>query len=409
MSSIIDAYQRSYEAIAADQDLAVATPFTAMHLQQKPMIDFGTDQVTIEVYKGNRKVAPLVSRRTPGSDIDDTIIRPGVSGANDYLFALIQQELQLNAGELNKRIPGETPFTTGNADDIKMMRQRFWMMKMAMDATKRILTRNELLAIQSYFEAEQNIGDTFQGATKLVFPRSSTLKNRTVSVSWAAAATAAPWTDYGNAQKEIKSKSQIDGKNVWISFLPSAAMENLKAVYRSQRAAKDTGPNLEYNEFKFNPEQEVPQGFQFLIDNGMEYNGWIRSDYSNSRIHLFTLPEGYDSTADDSAETYTDFLSGNTVSLCLFSPSYFKAYFGPGKKNPPSLDLYQRILPAMDIPSVSPAGLTLGTSFVPARTMLLNLFELGKNEGFGGVIEHAPIFANIRPDVVATIATTTTA
>lgn len=409
MSSIVENYQRAFEAVAADKDLAVATPFTAMFLQQSPLIDFGVDQVSIEVFKGNRKVAPLISRRTPGVDIDETVIRPGISGANDYLFALASQDLELPAGTLNKRIPNESPFMTGNSDDIKMMRQRYWMMKMSIDATRRILMRDELLSIQSFFDAEMDLGDTYQGETKLVFPRSATLKNRTVAVSWATAASATPWTDYGLAQREIKKQSQVDGKNVWVSFLPSGPMENLKAIYRSQRAAKDTGPNLEYNEFKFNPEQEVPAGFEFLIQNGMEYNGWIRSDYSNSRIHLFTLPEGYDATADDSAETYTDFLTGNTVSLCLYNPTYFKGYFGPGILSPPSLNVYKKVLPAISMPSVSPQGLTIGNSFVPANSLLLNLYELGRNQGFGGTIEHAPIFANIRPDVVATLATTTTA
>lgn len=407
MSSIIDNYQRAFEAINAGEDLAIATPFTALFLGQAPQVDFGTEEVTIELYKGNRKAAPLVSRKVAGNDIDNSVIRPGVSGANDYLFSLIQQELEIPAGSLNKRIPEESPYIRGNSDDVKMMRHQYWMTKLGIDAVRRILTRDEILAQQSYFDSEMDLGDTFQSNTKLVFPRSSTLKNRTVAVSWATAASATPWKDYGDAQREIKSKSQVDGKGTWISMLPGAAMENLKAIYRSQRAAKDTGPNIEYNEFKFNPEQEVSKEFQFLIDNGMEYNGWIRTEYSNSRLHLFTLPEGYDTTADDSAVTYADWMTGETISLCLYNPTYFKTYFGPGKKSPPNLNVYQRVLPAMAMPKVNTRGLTLGASRVPARTMLFNMYELGKNEGFGACYEHAPIFAPVRPDVVATIDTLT--
>lgn len=403
MSSIVTNYQKSFEAINASANLAVATPITAIFNQQTPQIDFGVDQLTIELYKGNRKSAPLVSRRSAGSDIENSIIRPGSSGANDYLYSLIMQELEIPAGTLNKRTPEESPYVTGNPDDIKMMRQRYWLTKLGIDAVRRILIKDEILAKQSFFDSEMAIGDTWQSATKLVFPRNAALKARTVSVSWATAASAVPWTDIGNAQRAIKEHSQVDGANMWIMFLSSATMEYLKAIYRSQRSAKDTGPNLEYNEFKFNPEQEVDPSLRFLIENGMEYNGWIRTAYSNSRVQLFTLPQGYDLDG-----TYTDFISGNTAALCLYNPAYFKAYYGPGKKSPPDLNIYQRVLPVLNqTPNVS-SGLTLGMSRVPARTMLFNLYELGKNDGFGACYEHAPVFAPIRPDVVATIATTTT-
>lgn len=410
-TAITDIYQHNFEAIVANRDLAIATPFTALFLGQTPQIDFGANTVTIELFKGNRKTAPLISRLAPGGgvDISQYTIRPGSAGVNDYLYSLISQNFEIPASVCNKRVPTEPPFAgPSGTQAIRLLRRNYWLQEEATDAIRRILVRNERLAIQSFFDSEMDIGDTFQSDTKLVFPRNSNLKGRTVTTSWATSASATPWDDYGDAQKAIKQYSQVDGANLWYSFLSSDAIENLKAIYRSQREGLEQAPILQYNDFNFNPDTAVPTMFQFLVSNGCEYQGWIRSSYSQSKIHLFTLPEGYDASLTDSTETYTDFISGDTVSLGLYNPNYFKAYFGPGIKDPPEAAFYTANFPS--VPALPASGpLTIGQSRIPASTMLLNLYPLGQNSGIGGVIEHAPIFAPIRPDVVATIATTTTA
>lgn len=410
MSSIItDTYQRAFQVLAANERYKVPTPFTALMLGQPPVIDMASEEVTITTYKGNQKVAPLVSRRHMGSNVGDTVIQPGQAGVNDYLFALISQDFRVPASALNKRVPEEPLYMPGTtSEEIKAMRRRYWVNKEGLDGMRRVMQRAELLALQSFRDGEMNIGDTYQSATKLVFPRASALKARTVSVSWATAATAVPWTDYGLAQKAIKTAAQINGSGMWVSFLSGATMEKLRAIYRSQRP-NDAGPTVRYDDFSFNPENGAPAELAFLIQNGMEYGGWVRSDYSNSKVHLFTLPEGYDATADDTSVSFTDYISGATVSLCFYDPTFFRAFYGPGKKDEPSGAFYTANFPPMSMPSISPAGLTLGVSRIPANTFLLNMYPLGNNEGLGGTIEHAPIFANIYPDVVATIATETTA
>lgn len=409
MSSTIENIQKILEAkVDAGQDLAIAMPFTAIHTRQTPLVDMGSEQVTIEMYKRNRKVAPLVSRLNPGIDVDGTVIRPGVAGANDYLFALASQSLELPSNVLNKRIPGESMYVRGTDADIKQMRRQYHMVNMALDASARILSRDELLAKQSYFDAEMSIGDTFQGATKLIYPRSATLKNRTVAVAWSAAATAKPWSDFGAAQRAVKAESQVDGKNTWLSFLSSAAMENLKAIYRSQRSAEGPDVHKLNDTYDFNPDKDFPANFGFLVENGMEYGGWIRSDYSNSKIHLFTLPEGYDSVADDSGSTYTDWISGETITIGLFNPSYFKAYFGPGVLEPPQNNIVESAIGRVGLPQLGDlSNLTIGSSGIPTNSMLLNIYELGRNQGFGATLEHASIYAPKRPDVTATIDTLT--
>ena len=156
----------------------IATPFTAMFNQQQAVIDMGSKQVAIELFKGNEKVAPLVSRMLgAGVDGDKPVIRPGIAGANDYLFSLISLELELPAGILNERTPGEPPFVTNGSDEsIKQFRRNYWLMKMTMDIVARVVRKNELLAQQSYFESRMSIYDEFQGHTYLEFPRSVAFK-----------------------------------------------------------------------------------------------------------------------------------------------------------------------------------------------------------------------------------------
>lgn len=298
-------------------------------------------------------------------------------------------------------------FVRGTDADIKMMRRQFHMVNCAIDATRRVLTRDEILANASFFTSQMPIGDTFQSNAYLEFPRSSTLKSRTVATVWSTAASATPWADLGDAQREIKLQSQIDGRNSWLGFCSSDVIERLRAIYRSQRASDNE--LAVFNTYNFDPEGGVPPEFQFFIDNGMEYQGWVRTTYSNSKVHLFTLPEGYDSVADDSGVTYADWITGNNFALTLYNPSYFKGYFGPGILEPPQNNVVESAVGRVGLPSIGDlSGLTIGASGIPTNSMLLNIYELGRNQGFGATLEHAPIFANKRPDVTATIATETT-
>lgn len=408
MSSTLTTTQKIMETMAANEpQLAqIATPFTALFNQQRASIDMGAEQVSIELFKGNEKVAPLVSRMMgEGKDADQDVVRPGVAGANDYLFSLISMDFELPAGTLNKRVPGEPPYVTGGqGEEVKQFRRGYWMLKMAMDVIARVIRKNELLAKQAYFDSEMDLGDTFDGDTKLVFPRSSTLKNRTVSVAWSTAASATPWDDLGDAFKEIRAKSQVNNNNLRMSFLSDDALVNLKAIYRSQRANEGPDANMAYNEFDFNPENGAPSALQFLIDNGMEYSGWIRTSFGNAKVHLFTLPEGYDVSG-----TFTSWIEGETVSVGLYDPSFFKAYYGPGVLEPTADNVVQNAVGDLGVNVATPDNLTIGLSRIPTETMLLNLYELGKNQGFGATIENAPIYVPIRPDVVATIDTLTTA
>ena len=54
-------------------------------------------------------------------------------------------------------------------------------------------------------------------------------------------------------------------------------------------------------------------------------------------------------------------------------------------------------------------GLTIGNSRIPTETMMVNLYLLGNDDGYGASTQHAPIYAPEVLDVTATIDTETTA
>lgn len=413
MSSTLTTTRYLLETMMANEPqlAAIATPFTAMFNQQQATVDMASKQVSIEIFKGNEKVAPLVSRLIgDGVNADNPVVRPGVAGANDYLFSLTMLDFELPAGILNDRVPGEPPYVT-QGDDVtqKQWRRRYWLMKLTMDVVSRVVRRNELLAKQAYFDSEMDLGDTFQGEAKLVFPRSAALKNRTVAVSWATAASATPWKDLGDAFKAIRETSLVNNNNLRTAFMSSDTMENLRAIYRSQRGDEGPDANMVFNNFDFDPDKGVPTGLQFLVENGMEYGGWVRTTWGNTKVHLFTLPEVYDSTADDSGSTPTEWISGETIAVGLYSPSYFKAYYGPGILTPSSDSVFTAALGDMGANVPALGQLTIGISRIPTESVMLNLFELGRDQGHGGTVQHAPIYVTIRPDVIATIDTETTA
>ena len=414
MSSTLTTTRFFLETMASKEPqlASIACPFTAIFNQQKAVIDMGSSQVAIELFKGNEKVAPLVSRMLGSALNGDTpVITPGVAGANDYLFSLISQDLELPAGILNDRTPGEPAYVTqGSSDSIKQFRRGYWLLKLTMDIVSRVVRKNELLAKQAYFDSEMDIYDEHQGATKLIFPRSTELKNRTVAVSWATAASAKPWDDLGNAFRVIRKTSMVNNNNLRTAFMSSDTMQNLLAVYRSQRANEGPDMNVVYNAFDFDPDKGAPSTLKFLIDNGMEYGGWVRGSWGNEKIHLFTLPEGYDSVEGDSSSNFTDWISGETIAVGLFSPAYFKAYYGPGVLVPSGDSVMTQALGKTGMKNLPALGdLTIGLSKIPTKSIMLNLYPLGKDQGWGATIQHAPIYVPIRPDVVATIDTETTA
>ena len=189
--------------------------------------------------------------------------------------------------------------------------------------------------------------------------------------------------------------------------MSSDVMQNLLAIYRNQRPNEGPDANVVYNAFNFDPDKGAPSSLQFLVDNGMEYGGWIRVSWSNAKVYLFTLPEGYDSIADDSDSNFTDWISGETIAVGLYSPSYFKAYYGPGILTPSKDSVMTKALGNTGVKLPALGELTIGLSKIPTKSIMLNMYELGKDQGHGATIQHAPIYVPIRPDVVATIDTET--
>lgn len=396
MTSVVDNVSRIFQAKNNGANLMVPTVFSSIFLQQPALVELAAEQISIELFKGNRKVAPLVSRNGV-IDPADQIVRPGTTGVNDYLYALVRQEMELLATTLNKRVPGEKPFVPVSKEG----RMMYWTQELLQDVVKRVLRRCELLAYQSFFNGEMAIGDVFQGDTKLVFPVSSDLKNRIVAVSWATAASATPWTDLGTTLRKIIELGQVNAndQNVF-SFMSYSVIENLKAIYRSQKGAQ-VEAQLFY-EYDFNRAQ-VPEGLKFLIDNGATYVGWVKTEWGQNPVHIFTTGGMYDNES-----TTVDYLNGNTISLCVNSPDFFKAFFGANTFFAQDESFYTKSFGEIAGDLGIDQATEMGNSGYPAEVFMPNIYDLGKNRGLGGQIETAPIFARMQVNCVATIDTTTT-
>lgn len=396
MTSVVDNVSRIFQAKNNGANLMVPTVFSSIFLQQQPLVELAAEQISIELYKGNRKVAPLVSRDGIINPADQ-IVRPGKTGANDYLYALVRQEMELMATTLNKRIPGENPFSPVD----KLGRTMFWTQELLQDVVKRVLRRCELLAQQSFFDGEMAIGDVFQGDTKLIFPVDSDLKNRVVATSWATAASATPWDDLGDALRAIIDLGQVNAsdQNVF-SFMSYSVIENLKAIYRSQKGAQ-VEADLFY-EYDFNRAQ-IPEGLKFLVENGATYAGWVKTEWGQNPVHIFTTGGMYDNESST-----VDYLAGNTIALCVYSPEFFKAFFGANTFFAPEESFYVKSFGEIAGDLNIDAATEMGNSGYPAEVFMPNIYDLGKNRGLGGQIETAPIFARMQVNSVATIDTTTT-
>lgn len=397
MTSVVENVSRTFHSKNNGVSLMVPTVFSSIFLQMQPLVELAADQVSIELFKGNRKVAPLVARNGVVSN-DNEIVQPGKTGVNDYVYGLVEQEMALHAGTLNKRVPGEDPFKPVDKDG----RLMFWMQELLTDVVKRVLRRLELLAYQSFFDAEMDLGEQFQGEAKLIFPRDAALKNRTVAVSWATAASATPWADLGLALREIIVRGQVNASmtNVF-SFMSYSTIEDLKAIYRSQKGA-DIEAQLFY-EYDFN-RATVPSELKFLIDNGATYVGWVKTEWGQNPVHIFTTSGVY-----DNGTSTVDYLTGETISLCVNSPEFFKTFFGAGTFMNQDESFYTKTFGDYTGDLGLEDATQMGNTPFPAEVFLPNVYPLDKNAGIGGMVQTAPVFAPMQVNCVATIDTKTTA
>lgn len=401
-------YQTFFQAVMAMSfRTAVPTAFMKMFLQRMPIVDLGIQTATIEAWLNDDAVAPIVSFLTNARDENGNVLTPGTAGANEYLFGITEQTYNISSTNLNKRVPGEDFVVTAeNDDDIRMQRGAFWATKLGEEALKKVMRRLELMAQESFLSGEMTIGDQWQGQAKLVFPRTSTLKNRTVGTVWSNAAAANPWLDYGNAQKQIIKEGGAIGMATWFTVLSDSAYSNLKAIYRSQAKDVDTGFQAVVKDTELSRDLDnMPSSLQFLIEGGMQYGGMIRSDFSASYIHIFTYPVFYSNDSD----VKTEFFSGDSVPLCAYDPDIFQAYFGSGRHWDLTGDGLE-LLGLSNVPDQAlESGATIGNVDIPANAVHHTIAPTPDKTGVNGFVEVAPIFANRICNRVATIATETAA
>ncbi|MCK5640247.1 MAG: hypothetical protein KAJ19_05600, partial [Gammaproteobacteria bacterium] len=178
-------------------------------------------------------------------------------------------------------------------------------------------------------------------------------------------------------------------------------IENLKAVYRNQRPANTDGAR--FFDFTFNG-AVVPAELQFLVANGATYVGWVQTEWGQSPVHIFTTSGMYDNDS-----SVVDYLTGDTISLCVNAPDFFKAYFGGGTFMDQDESFYTKTFGDYTGDLGLASATEMGNTPFPAEVFMPNVFPLGKNQGVGGQVQTAPIFAPMQVNCVATIDTTTTA
>lgn len=399
-------YQTFFQSVmAAGFRTSVPTAFLKMFLQRPAILDLGVTTATIESWLNDDEVAPLVSFLTGARDENGNVLTPGVSGAGEYLFGSTEQIYNIASTNLNKRIPGENyVITSENADDIRTQRGAYWATKLGQESLKKVMRRLELMAQESFLNGEMTIGDQWQGQSKLAFPRAAALKNRTVTAAWSNSATANPWKDYGDAQKQIIKDGGAIGSASWFSVLSDSAYANLKSIYRAQAKDVDTGYQAVVKDTELSRDLDnMPSSLQFLVDGGMQYGGMVRSDFSASYIHIFTYPVFY---SNDSG-VKTEFFSGNIVPLCAYDPDIFQAYFGSGSHWDTTGDGIEMLgLSGVDAVQMD-SEMTIGNVGLPAMAVHHTIAPTPDKRGVNGFVEVSTILANRICNRVATIDTAT--
>lgn len=401
-SPLVTAISRQHAIHAIGNGRDVASFPVLLFTQGLPAVINKIDsKLDVEILTNESGLAPMISRLV-GYDKDKNIILPSESEVSEYIYGISGYEVEVPAGYKDKRAPGESLYPESTDIQRAMMRLDWALKNVTTKAQRDVILRTNLKFWETLVTGEMVIADEHEGAKKLVWPRDATLKNRTVGVLWSTPATSTPWTDLGSASKAIKRAALINGNYNAIDIMGTTAFNNMKDAYRAQKS-QTVEPEL-FNEFKFT-KAVLPDALKFLANSGLTYRGWVFDD-ENTEHHVFTCDYWY---KNDSGVT-TEMVGLTDVTVCLYNPFDYRAYFGPGTKMPKESFYEQEYNPIEKNTSEflnSPVMDQYINSGVPIKAIDSVFYDLGKASGVGGTVEIAYLPCLKNANTVATIDITT--
>lgn len=352
------------------------------------------NDIDIDLIRGNEQLAAMIPRGINSRMLSrQNNTQEGQSSSFSRAFPLIEEEGTITAAQLNKAVPGENRYQPQGMN--KFDRMRYYAEQQFFEQSRRIARTYEFLASRSIITGQMPaiIGTT---NPDLIYDFKRSSDNFfTVATAWSNVA-ADIMGDIDTGCKLIRR----NGKTKPDLCFPSGP--DMDAIIKNT-TLQALADNRRYELVEISTNNPVPPKFEFLLENGFEARGRLRTP-EGFILWLFTNNESF----DDGAGAPQPYLEDNKT-VIMGSGARMDAYFGPHEQMPmtESKARWMQEMFGFDMTMGSVPPNMIGTKWeqLLPRTVYPYAYLLSGEKGISIRNQAAPIFATTQTDAIVTITT----
>ncbi len=345
--------------------------------------------VDVEILRGNERLAAMIQRGSTGRSVTGSKnLNEQKSTAISRLFPLIEEEGDITADQINKRVLGENP----HSPMTKEMRMQMLAMNIHQEQVRRSVRTFELLAATSILTGQQPalIGTT-KAALTYDFYRSAA-NTIGVGTPWDGAdPTIMLDIDGGCEQGRIACHVKMDMGIVGTDALDAMLSDT---VFQSKADNRRFG-FIEIDS-DINP---LPARFNRFVKAGFNARGKLKTA-GGYEIWLFTYIDVYTDAAGDSQ----NFMPKDKMVL-LSSGARFDRYFGPSETLPQTsqMEAWMQEMFGFSSTGMLPPNVTNVDDVVSQAMFYFDAYPSNNNKQVTIRTQSAPIFATTQTDAVVVL------
>lgn len=316
----VDAYGRFMVDVFDEREIiGVPTAFQAFfgrpETGAKTLFSPNASVVDIDILRGNERIAALVQRGSNARPISGQKNTDEQKwSAFSRLYPLAEEEGDITADQLNRRVAGENPYSSIT----KLDRLRLLALNHHHEHMRRITRLFEYLSAQSVLTGKM---PSILGTTNndLIYDfRRNAAHTITVGIKWDAGATAVIMADIDGGCEKIRANGHANPDMIVIGSSAVDAMINDTTI-------QTQADNRRFELIEVSTNNPVPPNFKRFVDAGLTPRGRLRTPKGYT-LWIFTYSDVY----TNSAGTATPYMPVDEA-LIAYSGARCDRYFGPSE------------------------------------------------------------------------------
>ncbi len=293
--------------------LGTYTGFQSL-FRSREQFSLEAEVLDVHIRRGYRRIAMMAPRGIEGTSIGDIKRNITLNKWTEVsrMFPLIEAEASITTNDINKRMFGEIPYSGMT----KEARMRKLAVELADEMTREICRTNELLAAQAFILATM-VAKIKTTDVSLIYDFKRLATHQTTTTGWGTATDLDFLADLDTGcdliirDGHLKPDLLFLGSDALVGMQNQASFESIANLRRVAMIESEM-------------ENKTISKLQFLVDNGFDYQGKIKT-HKGRVLSIFTYEECYD---DPDTGTSTPYLDPD-YALIASSEAVFEKLYGP--------------------------------------------------------------------------------